>query len=175
MTEHENPHPAGTTGEGQENPETGTQPETGRTFTEAEVNAMVTARLSKQERSLRQQIEADVARRAEQSAEEQLAELREQLQARDTELQQVRQDAADRLALQGHVTDADYAIWLAGRAGDKYRTEDGGLNVQALLTDHPTLSPAPPTRPGPAPTTGVREQGAGVDMNSLILRAAGRK
>lgn len=152
--------------------------DTGRTYTESEFNAMMTARLAKQEKALKQQFDAD-RRKAEEHAK--LSES-ERIQAEKAELQKQleqltaeKQEAVQRAQLAGKVTDVDYALFKAQQSADKYVSSDGAINVDALLKDHATLSVQPDPKPGPAPTIGGGSGAKGADMNSFIRQAAGRK
>lgn len=152
-------------------------PEAGKTYTEAEFNAMVATRLSKQEKAFEKRL-ADELKKAEERAKlgdaERLQAERDELAQKLTALETEKAELALRAALAKHVTDVDYAIFKVQQAGDKYLTKDGAPNTDALLQDFPTLKTTPDPKPGPAPTHGGGGSSKGFDMNSAIRNAAGR-
>lgn len=150
----------------------------GKTFTQAELDAIVNARISKAEKAARKTWEAEQAeakRKADQTLEQRYAELEAQLKAKDAEVETARREAADRIALAGKVIDVDYAVWRANQDPEKYRGDDGALNVAKLLEDHPALNAAPTPKPGPAPTpAGGNPDFGRTGMNHIIRQKAGR-
>ena len=156
----------------------GTNPETGKTFTEAEVNAMMTARLAKQEKALKAQFEAESKKAAERAKLDETERIQAEKADLEQKLQQLeaeKAEAVQRASLAGKVSDVDYALFKARQDTDKYVTPDGAINVDALLKDHATLAVQPDPKPGPAPTAGGGSGAKGADMNSFIRQAAGRK
>lgn len=152
--------------------------EGGKTFTQAELDAIVNARIAKAERAARKTWEAEQAeakRKADQTLEQRYAELEAQLKAKDAEVETARREAADRIALAGKVIDVDYAVWRANQDPEKYRGDDGALNVAKLLEDHPALNATPAPKPGPAPTpAGGNPDYGRTGMNHIIRQKAGR-
>src|SRR5690606_17929140 len=82
-------------------------------------------------------------------------------------------EALLKVQLAGKVTDIDYALFKARQNPDKYVGEDGKVDVDALLKDHPSLKSQPDPKPGPAPTTAGGGGVKGFDMNAAIRKAAG--
>ena len=159
------------------NPTPATDATTGKAYSESELNAIIAARVSKHEKSLRKTWEAEQAeakRKAEQSLEEKYAELERQYQSKAEEAEAAKRDANDRIALAGRVTDVDYAVYKASKDA-MYRQEDGSIDVDALLTDHPALNASRPPKPGPAPAPAGGDPDFGrTGMNQLIRAKAGR-
>lgn len=129
--------------------------DTGKTYTESEVNAMMTARLAKQEKALRAQAAEEAKKAAERA---QLDEV-ERVKAEKADIEQraqaaeARAVAAERKAtLAGKVSDLDLALAVA----EKHTTEDGTVDVDALLAAHPSLKPV---TPGATPITGANPRG----------------
>lgn len=152
-------------------------PANGKAYSEAELNAIIAARVSKHEKSLRktwEQEQAEAKRKAEQTLEEKYAELERQYQTKAEEVEAAKRDANDRIALAGKVTDLDYATWKANQ-DPKYRDDKGALKIDALLADHPALNAQRPPKPGPHPTPAGGEPDFGrTGMNQLIRTRAGR-
>lgn len=166
------------TGEATNNPAQDPQQGTGgRTYTEAEVNAIVTSRLAKLEKSVQKRL-ADAVKQAEERAKlsdaERLQAERDELAKKLEQLEAERHEALLKVQLAGKVTDVDYALFKVRQAGDKYVGEDGTVNLDALLKDHPSLKAQPDPKPGPAPTTAGGGGARGFDMNAAIRKAAGR-
>jgi len=164
-------------------PETGAKvdaqnPEaSGKTYTEAELNAIVSSRLSKHEKSLKSQFEQErkqAEERAKLSEAERIKAEKADLQKQLEQLQAEKQEAVQRAQLAGKVTDVDYALFKAQQAADKYINQDGNVNVDALLKDHATLAAQPDPKPGPAPTAAGGSGAKGTDFNSIIRQAAGK-
>lgn len=152
--------------------------DTGKTFTQAELDSMVTARLSKAEKAFERRLQ-DELKKAEDRAK--LGDI-ERLQAeRDDLAKQLEAARAEttealmRAQLAKHVTDVDYALYKVQQNTDKYVDKDGNVKVETLVKDTPTLAPQPDPRPGPAPTTGGGGGTRGFDMNAAIRHAAGRQ
>jgi|GEM_PF-6792983 len=147
-----------------------------RTFTQEEVNAMVAARLAKAEKAMERRI-AEAVKKAEERAKlgdvERLQAERDELAKKLEQLEAERQEALLKVQLAGKVTDVDYALFKVRQAGDKYLKDDG-VDVAALLKDHPSLKAQPDPKPGPAPTTAGGGGVKGFDMNAAIRKAAGR-
>lgn len=165
------------TGEATNNPAQDPQQGTGKTYTEAELNAIVTSRLAKVEKSVEKRI-ADAVKQAEERAKlgdaERLQAERDELAKKLEHLEAERQEALLKVQLAGKVTDIDYALFKARQDPDKYVGEDGKVNLDALLKDHPSLKAQPDPKPGPAPTTAGGGGARAVDMNAAIRKAAGR-
>jgi hypothetical protein len=147
-----------------------------KTFTEAEVNAMIAARISKHERALRktwEEQQADEKRKAQQTAEERAAEAeRKATEAIERANAQVRA-ANQRAALAGKVRDLDYAIFKLGQKPDEFTDDDGNVNAEAFLKAYPDLVLA---QSGPAPIKPGGKPGADKpDMNTLIRTAIQRR
>jgi len=122
-----------------------------KTFTESEVNAMVTARLAKQEKALKAQLAEEAKTIAERAKLDEV----ERVKAEKADIEQraqaaeARAAAAERrAALTGKVND----LALAEAIAAKYTSEDGTLDVDALLKAHPSLAA---TRPAQPVTTGA--------------------
>lgn len=120
-------------------------PTTGKTYTEAEINAMVAARLAKQEKALK----AQYAEEAKTAAERAKLDEVERVKAEKVDLEkkaaeaEARAVAAERrAALTGQVADAAAALKLLDEA--KHLNEDGTVNATALLADYPFLKPPAP-------------------------------
>ena len=165
------------TGEATNNPAQDPQQGTGKTYTEAELNAIVTSRLAKAEKAMERRI-AEAVKQAEERAKlgdvERLQAERDELAKKLEHLEAERQEALLKVQLAGKVTDIDYALFKARQNPDKYVGEDGKVNVDALLKDHPSLKAQPDPKPGPAPTTAGGGGVKGFDMNAAIRKAAGR-
>lgn len=148
-----------------------------RTFTQEEVNAMVAARLAKAEKAMERRL-AEAVKKAEERAKlgdvERLQAERDELAKKLEHLEAERQEALLKVQLAGKVTDVDYALFKARQNPDKYVGEDGKLDIDALLKDHPSLKAQPDPKPGPAPTTAGGGGARGFDMNAAIRKAAGR-
>lgn len=148
-----------------------------RTFTQEEVNAMVAARLAKAEKAMERRL-AEAVKKAEERAKlgdaERLQAERDELAKKLEHLEAERQEALLKVQLAGKVTDIDYALFKARQDPDKYVGEDGKVNLDALLKDHPSLKAQPDPKPGPAPTTAGGGGARAVDMNAAIRKAAGR-
>src|SRR5690606_14947297 len=148
-----------------------------RTFTQEEVNAMVAARLAKVEKSVEKRI-AEAVKQAEERAKlgdaERLQAERDELAKKLEHLEAERQEALLKVQLAGKVADVDYALFKARQDPDKFVGEDGKVNLDALLKDHPSLKAQPDPKPGPAPTTAGGGGARAVDMNAAIRKAAGR-
>lgn len=148
-----------------------------RTFTQEEVNAMVAARLAKAEKAMERRL-AEAVKKAEERAKlgdaERLQAERDELAKKLEHLEAERQEALLKVQLAGKVTDIDYALFKARQNPDKYVGEDGKVNIDALLKDHPSLKAQPDPKPGPAPTTAGGGGARAVDMNAAIRKAAGR-
>lgn len=148
-----------------------------RTFTQEEVNAMVAARLAKAEKAMERRL-AEAVKKAEERAKlgdvERLQAERDELAKKLEQLEAERQEALLKVQLAGKVTDIDYALFKARQNPDKYVGEDGKLDIDALLKDHPSLKAQPDPKPGPAPTTAGGGGARGFDMNAAIRKAAGR-
>lgn len=148
-----------------------------RTFTQEEVNAMVAARLAKAEKAMERRI-AEAVKQAEERAKlgdaERLQAERDELAKKLEQLEAERQEALLKVQLAGKVTDIDYALFKARQNPDKYVGEDGTVDIDALLKDHPSLKAQPDPKPGPAPTTAGGGGVKGFDMNAAIRKAAGR-
>lgn len=150
--------------------------DTGRTYTEAEFNAMVTARLSKHEKALRKTWEAELEAERKKAEMTEAERYKAELEERDKRIQALeaeRTRATRTAALAGKVTDTEYALWKLEQAGDKYLTDDG-VDVDAFLKDHPSLKAQPDPKPGPAPTTAGGGSAKGADMNTFIRQKAGK-
>ena len=164
------------TGEATNNPAQDPQQGTGKTYTEAELNAIVTSRLAKVEKSVEKRI-AEAVKQAEERAKlgdaERLQAERDELAKKLEHLEAERQEALLKVQLAGKVTDVDYALFKVRQAGDKHLTDDG-VDVAALLKDFPSLKAQPDPKPGPAPTTAGGGGAKGFDMNAAIRKAAGR-
>lgn len=148
-----------------------------KTFTQTELDAMVTARLSKAEKAFEKRL-TDELKKAEDRAKlgdaDRLKAERDDLAQKLTALEAERNDALTKVQLAGRVTDVDYALYRVKAAGDKYLAKDGSVNVDALVKDHPALRTQPDPKPGPAPTHGGGGNSKGFDMNAAIRHAAGR-
>ena len=134
--------------------ETGDAPKPeGKTYTEAELSAMVTARLSKQEKALRKQLQdeqAEERKRAEQTAEERVKELERELQ-QAREAGQAEIQAAKRLAaLADKVTHPERVMKLMDDPDEYF--DETSPNVEAILEAFPEYKPQPA---GPTPTKGA--------------------
>ena len=117
---------------------------TGKTFTEAEVNAMIAARLAKLEKSLKKQHDEDSAKAAERAKLDESERLKAELEdarKRASEIEERAVNAERRAALTGKVADPIAALKLLD--ADKHLTEEGDVNPDALLADYPFLKPTP--------------------------------
>ena len=123
---------------------------TPKTYTEAEVNAMVTARLAKQEKALKAQAAEDAktaAERAKLDDVERIKAEKADIEKRAIDAEARAAAAERRAALTGKVSDLDLALAVADR-----HTTDGVLDVDALLAAHPSLAV---TKPGQTATPGA--------------------
>ena len=116
-------------------------PETGKTFTESEFNAMMTARLAKQEKALK----AQYAEEAKTAAERAKLDEVERLQAekadadkRIADLEAAKTAAERRASLTGKVADPEAALKLLDES--VHLTEDGSIDTDALLKSYPFLA-----------------------------------
>lgn len=148
-----------------------------KTYTQAEIDAIVAGRLSKQDKAFEKRL-ADELKKAEDRAK--LGEA-ERLQAeRDDLAKQLeterneKTEALLRVNL-AKLTDVDYALFKVQQAPEKYLDKDGKVLVEALVKDFPALNPQPDPKRGPAPTTGGGGSAKGFDMNAAIRQAAGRQ
>lgn len=175
-----NPDPQGTPeGASGDNPKPATQQGqgSGKTLTEAEVNAMMADRLSKHEKALRKQFEQEkvqIAERAKMDEADRIKAEKEDLEKKVAELETAKTEATQRAQLAGKVADVDYALFKARQNSEKYVDSDGNVKVDALLKDVESLNPQPTPRTGPAPTTAGGGNARSVDMNNFIRRKAGR-
>lgn len=155
-----------------------TNPETGKTYTEAELNAIVSSRLSKHEKSLKSQFEKErqqAEERAKLSEAERIQAEKADLEKQLEQLRAEKTEATQRASLAGKVADLDYALFKAQQNADKYISQDGTIDVDALLKDHDNLRAQPTPKPGPAPTNGGGNPApSGLGMNTLIRKKAGR-
>ena len=139
-----------------------------KTYTQAEFDAMVTARLSKHEKALRKQMEeeqAEARRKAEQTAEERAAEAERKLEEAMKKVEEREMLATLRMNLAGKVRDVDYAIFKASQGGD-FVNEDGSIQVDRYLKAFPDQAVA---QPGPAPTkAGGRGPTDKLDMDQVV-------
>ena len=152
-------------------------PDTGKTFTQAELDNLVTARLSKAEKAFERRL-ADEIKKAEERAKlgdaERLQAERDDLAKQLAAAKAETTEARMRADLARHVTDVDYALFKVQQNPEKYVDKDGNVKAEALVKDVPTLAPQPTPKPGPAPTTGGGGNTKGFDMNAAIRNAAGR-
>lgn len=167
-----------TTADPQANSGDTTNTETGKTFTQAELDSMVTARLSKAEKAFERRLQ-DELKKAEDRAKlgdvERLQQERDELAKQLETARAEKTEALMRVQLAKHVTDVDYALFKVQQNAEKYLDKDGNVKVETLVKDTPTLSLQPDPKPGPAPTTGGGGGTRGFDMNAAIRRAAGRQ
>lgn len=133
------------------------QPAQSKTYTEAEVSAMVAARLAKQEKALKAQAEADAAKAAERAKLDEVERVKAEkadIEKRAQEAEARAVAAERRAALTGKVADPAAALKLID--AEQHLTEDGNVNVDALLESYPFLKP---TQTGPAPIGGANPRG----------------
>lgn len=138
---------------------------TPKTYTEAEINAIVTARLAKQEKSLRSQLETEAAEKAKRAEMDEV----ERIKAEKTDIEKAleaeraaRTSAERRASLAGKVVDPEGALKLID---EEKHVDENGINVEALLADYPYLAP----NQKPAGTT---ISGAGTVAGSTTRLAA---
>lgn len=131
-----------------------TRTEGGKTYTESEVNAMMTSRLAKQEKALKAQHAEEAAKAAERAKLDEVERVKAEkadLEKRASEAEARATAAERRVALTGKVADPAAALKLLE---DKHLGEDGAVNVEQLLADYPFLKPQAPAANGgsvPAP------------------------
>ena len=133
--------------DGQEQPEA-PKPEE-KTLTQSEVNALIAREKKKAERAAREAVEAERAKADMTEIERAKATQAEMTQKlADAEARAV---AAERRAsLAGRVADPIAALKLLDE--DAHLTDDGSVNVDALLQTYPFLAPQ---QSGPTPTAGA--------------------
>lgn len=135
-----------------------TKPEAGKTFTEAEVNAMMADRIAKNEKAIRKQLEDEHKKSLERANMDEVerikAELEDERKAKaDLEARATR--AERKASLVGKVADAEAALKLVDP--DQHLNEDGAVDHEALLETYPFLKPQ--TNAGPAPIGGANPKG----------------
>lgn len=146
----------------------------GRTYTEAELNAIITSRLTKHERALKKSWEdqqADARRQAELSAEERAKEAEKKASEVMAQAEAKLQEAGRRAALAGKVRDVDYALFKVAQDENLFDKE-GNVDVTKYLKAYPDQTVA---RPGPAPTSAAGGSTEKVDMNTLLRREIERR
>lgn len=160
MTDPETHTPSNppTTPDAPETPTTGSaDAATPKTYTESEVNAMMTARLAKQEKALRAQAAEDAKKAAERAQLDEVERVKAEkidLEKKAAEAEARAVAAERRAALTGQVADAAAALKLLDEA--KHLNEDGTVNATALLADYPFLKPP---APGTAAIGGANPRG----------------
>lgn len=129
------------------------KPQEGKTYTEAELNAMITARTSKLEKSLKKQFDEEAQKQAERAKLDEAERLKAEkadIEKRATEAEARAIAAERRASLAGKVADPVAALKLVD--DEQHLDDDGNVNVEALLKTYPFLAPTPQ---GPTPTSGA--------------------
>lgn len=152
--------------------------ESTKTFTEAEVSAMVADRLAKNEKALRKQLQKEMEQEREKAEMSEAERYKAEVEERDQRIQELEakhREASQRAQLAGKVSDVDYALFKVQQAVDQYVSDDGQVDVDAFLKDYDQLRAQPTPKPGPAPTTAGGGPTEAADMNTFIRQKAGRQ
>jgi len=125
-----------------------------KTFTQAELNAIIAKEKAKAARSAKEELEAE-RKKADLSEIERLKVEREEYEKRAKELEQRATVAERKAALTGKVRNVDAALKLLD---DSHIGEDGSIDVDAFLSSYdflkPAAGPASPSLGGPNPAGG---------------------
>ena len=118
-------------------------PKSPKVYTADEVNAMVARRLAKLRDSIRREVEQEIASEAEKAkldAAERAKREAEEWRAKAEAAEKARALAERKAAIAGRVSDPDYALYKIEQNPEKYLGEDGTVDVDALIADHPILA-----------------------------------